>query len=199
MDKHCFSLVRNVFCSSEALYIASLSFVIFILLLAFFETWDCCYESDLILVSGVASKSVFFFFLFFFCNKASNICLWSSNHETFRGRFRTAATSKKECFVRIVNGFQPLTIITKRSISDVAAVLDPPLPFIPYLIRVILSKNVKSRGFQKKIIRGVFYKRGGFKPSAQYVLCQKCSSLPLLISESVSFTARIGAVISNML
>ena len=103
---------------------------------------------------------VFFFFSFFFCNKASNICLWSSNHETFRGRFRTAATSKKERFVRIVNGFQPLTIITKRSISDVAAVLDPPLPFIPYLIRVILPKNVKSRGFQKKIIRGVFYKRG---------------------------------------
>ena len=30
-------------------------------------------------------------------------------------------------FVIIVNGFQPLTIITKRSISDVAASLDPPL------------------------------------------------------------------------
>ena len=27
----------------------------------------------------------------------------------------------------IVNGFQPLTIITKRSILDIAAVLDPPL------------------------------------------------------------------------
>ena len=30
-------------------------------------------------------------------------------------------------FVIIVNGFQLLTIITKRSILDVAAVLDPPL------------------------------------------------------------------------
>ena len=40
---------------------------------------------------------------------------------------RTAATSKMEYFVIIVNGFQPLTIITKRSILDVAAVLDPPL------------------------------------------------------------------------
>ena len=40
---------------------------------------------------------------------------------------RTAATSKMERFVAIVNGFQPLTIITKRSILDVAAVLDPPL------------------------------------------------------------------------
>ena len=29
----------------------------------------------------------------------------------------------------IVNGFQPLTIITKRSVLDVAAVLDPPLSF----------------------------------------------------------------------
>ena len=31
-----------------------------------------------------------------------------------------------ECFVIIVNGFQPLTIVTKRSILGVAAVLDPP-------------------------------------------------------------------------
>ena len=30
-------------------------------------------------------------------------------------------------FVIIVNDFEPLTIITKRSILDVAAVLDPPL------------------------------------------------------------------------
>ena len=41
-----------------------------------------------------------------------------------RGGSRTAATSKLERFVIIVNG---LTIITKRSILDVAAVLDPPL------------------------------------------------------------------------
>ena len=40
---------------------------------------------------------------------------------------RTPATSKMELFVIIVNGFQPLTIITKCSILDVAAVLDPPL------------------------------------------------------------------------
>ena len=32
-----------------------------------------------------------------------------------------------ERFVIIVNGFLPLTIITKRYILDVAAVLDPPL------------------------------------------------------------------------
>ena len=44
-----------------------------------------------------------------------------------RSGSRTAATCKMERFVIIVNGFQPLTIITKRSILAVAAVLDPPL------------------------------------------------------------------------
>ena len=44
-----------------------------------------------------------------------------------RGESRTAKTSKMERFVTIVNGWKPLTIITKRSILDVAAVLDPPL------------------------------------------------------------------------
>ena len=39
----------------------------------------------------------------------------------------TAAASKMELFVIILNGFQPLTIITKCSILDVAAVLDPRL------------------------------------------------------------------------
>ena len=43
-----------------------------------------------------------------------------------RGRSRTAATSKVELFVITVNGFQPLTIITKISTLDAAAVLDPP-------------------------------------------------------------------------
>ena len=39
----------------------------------------------------------------------------------------TAATSKMELFVIIVNVFEPLTIITKCSILDVAAFLDPPM------------------------------------------------------------------------
>ena len=48
-------------------------------------------------------------------------------HIVLRGGSRAAATSKIERFVIIVNGCKPLTIITKRSILDVAAVLDPPL------------------------------------------------------------------------
>ena len=48
-----------------------------------------------------------------------------------RGGSKTAATSKIERFVIIVNGFQPLTIITKCSILDVAVVaLDPPLRIV---------------------------------------------------------------------
>ena len=47
-----------------------------------------------------------------------------------RRRFKAAATFKIELFVLIVNGFQPLTIITKCSILDVAAVQDPPLPIV---------------------------------------------------------------------
>ena len=44
-----------------------------------------------------------------------------------RGGSRNAARSKMEHFVIIVDGEEPLTIITKRSIFDLAAVLDPPL------------------------------------------------------------------------
>ena len=43
-----------------------------------------------------------------------------------RGGSRAAATSKMERFVIKVNGWKPLTIITKCSILDFAAALDPP-------------------------------------------------------------------------
>ena len=53
---------------------------------------------------------------------------WNPQSRTVtRGGFRTVATSKMERFVIRVNAWKPLTIITKRSILDVAAVLDPPL------------------------------------------------------------------------
>ena len=47
----------------------------------------------------------------------SNICIY----------YEVLLTSKVELFVMIVNGLQPLTIITKSSTLDVAAVPDPPL------------------------------------------------------------------------
>ena len=55
----------------------------------------------------------------------------------FRDGSRTATTSKVERFVIIANRWKPLTIITKRSILDVAAVLDPSLI-------VNVSKNITS-------------------------------------------------------
>ena len=44
-----------------------------------------------------------------------------------------------EWSVIIVNGFQPLTIITKRSILDVAAVLDPPVSSDTYPSKLLLK------------------------------------------------------------
>ena len=49
-----------------------------------------------------------------------------------RGGSRAAATSKMERFMIIVNDFQPLTIISKRSVLDLAAALDPPLYVLKY-------------------------------------------------------------------
>ena len=66
----------------------------------------------------------------------SNVFYWNSvsqflhqatteeRRDDIRGGSRTAATSKMERFVITVNGFQPLTIITKHTILVVSAVLD---------------------------------------------------------------------------
>ena len=59
-----------------------------------------------------------------------------------RGGSRVASSSKMECFVIINNGFKPLTIITKRSILDVAAVLD--LPLVTKLITATIT-TVKTK------------------------------------------------------
>ena len=60
-----------------------------------------------------------------------------TNGIVFRGGSRVAATSKMERFVIIVNGFQSLTIITKRSILDVAAALDPPLVLYAFISKLM--------------------------------------------------------------
>ena len=51
-----------------------------------------------------------------------------------RGESRTAETSKVQLFVIIVNGWKPLTIITKSSTLDVAAVLDPLLVTLELIV-----------------------------------------------------------------
>ena len=65
----------------------------------------------------------------------------------YDGGSRTAATSKMERFVTIVNSWKTLTIKTKRSILDVAAALDPPLhlitpvSFLSFILRGTKSLN----------------------------------------------------------
>ena len=63
-------------------------------------------------------------------NGTTNVCYRLKYMVIFRGGSRTAATSKTDRFVIIVNCWKLLTIITKCSIFDVAAVLDPPLILI---------------------------------------------------------------------
>ena len=53
--------------------------------------------------------------------------MWNLHVNIGRSGSRTAATSKVEFFVIIVNGRKPLTIITRSSTLNAAAVLDPPL------------------------------------------------------------------------
>ena len=55
------------------------------------------------------------------------LTIWKGVYNRPGAGSRTAATSKMELLVITVIGFQPLTIITKYSILDVAAILDPPL------------------------------------------------------------------------
>ena len=78
-----------------------------------------------------------------------------------RGGSRTAATSKMECLVIIVNGWKPLTIITKRSILDaarsildVAAVLDTLLDrFLNVPLSAVFSiKKVLMLSWKMEII-----------------------------------------------
>ena len=104
----------------------------------------------------------------FYCTVLCRECSKETNETSFiehtqkiriyitRGGSRTAATSKIECFVIIVNGWKPLTTITKRSILDVAAVLDPPLFTIiniPYYIR----KFSKEKCFMLPFLLCLYY------------------------------------------
>ena len=54
------------------------------------------------------------------CNSSCTHCI--------RDGSSAVATSKLERFVIIVNGWKPLTIITKCSILDITAALNPSLP-----------------------------------------------------------------------
>ena len=62
-----------------------------------------------------------------------------------KGGSRSAATSKMERFVIIVNGWKPLTIITKHSILNVAVALDPPLHMLYLHLMILSNANFELR------------------------------------------------------
>ena len=68
-------------------------------------------------------------------------------HAMARGGSRAAAISMMERFMIIVNGWKLLTIITKRSILDVAAALDPPLMAIILAAHYAFNVAYASKAF----------------------------------------------------
>ena len=119
---------------------------------------------------------------------------------TSRGRSRTAATNKMELFVIIVNGFQPLTIIIKSSILDVAAVLDPPLTsevygldpetsihIVYHILYYIIYREVKSNLEENNNLRSnhpeVFLVKGALKICSKFTGEYPCRSYTLLKSQ----------------
>ena len=87
-------------------------------------------------------------------------CLKIFSYSTCRGGSRTAATSQMEYLVIIVNGFQPLTIITNHSILDVAAALDPPLTFaIPKTCAtyILVRRRFGLFWFSCKLFYNIFF------------------------------------------
>ena len=80
---------------------------------------------------------------------------------------RTAAAFKMERFVIIVNGFQSLTIITKRSILNVAAVLDPPLMenLDIHQVNTIFQISDKVRTIGPVPLKNNFFKKHFFYPT----------------------------------
>ena len=110
---------------------------------------------------GISKKFLFYFKL---RNVISILCITfthgNGNNVKNRGGSRAAATSKMERFVIIVNGWKLLTIITNRSILDVAAALDPPLETLyyfslPELHSVQLTIGISSEG---SVFENTFFK-----------------------------------------
>ena len=133
---------------------------------------------------------------------------------TSRGRSRTAATKKIKLFVIIVNGFQPLTIITKSSILDVAVVLDPPLTsevygldsktsihIVYHILYYIIYRKVKTNLEENNNLRSNHPEKGALK------ICKRCSEnmqqiyrrIPMLKSHFIEITVRHGCSPVNLL
>ena len=82
---------------------------------------------------------VYHIFISVYLTNCQKYCINDNYGINNQRRIQTATASKMDLFVIIVNGFQPLTIITKCSILDIAAVLDPPLIIVAMRHREIFS------------------------------------------------------------
>ena len=88
-----------------------------------------------------------------------NICYTYTKFVICRDGSMTAVTSKMESFVITVNGFKPLTVITKLSILDVAAVLDPPMICVHYIYILYLCiciVHCSSSGLSTLVLRVLY-------------------------------------------
>ena len=92
---------------------------------------------------------------------------------TVRRGSRTAATCKIEHFVIIVNGWKPLTIITKSSTLAVAVVLDPPLTVICFMrgdFSILSNLNAKvKKTFLKKTLKSRIWDPSVQNPESQTI------------------------------
>ena len=91
----------------------------------------------LIFVSALLVYNILHGFFCHSCMLEECLCQEFLSWCSYRGGSRTVATSKMERFVIIVDAFQSLTTIAKRSILDVATVLDPPLVLTESLLSIV--------------------------------------------------------------
>ena len=106
---------------------------------------------------------------------------------TTRGGSRTAATSKMEHFLITVNGFQPLIIITKCSILDIAAGLDPPLM---WTLRLSCHFDVTTRTNSTDVVAIVIVFNYNFVFILFSVILFSIMLLLLLFSINLIFASR---------
>ena len=81
-----------------------------------YKSWYYC-----VYFNGSCFKSNNYYVLMNFCQSGLHL------REVSRSRSKAVSASKMDHFVIIANGWKPLTIITKRSVLDVASALDSPL------------------------------------------------------------------------
>ena len=108
-----------------------------------------------------------------------------------RSGYRTAATSKMECFVIIVNGWKPLTIITKRSILDVQQSYIRLWLELLLLLELLLELIKLSVSYLLMFLP-VPWESHKLRPASQLVVRQAIYRAPFLAPSPISRTSSIS-------